>query len=64
MRVLLVLTFDIPDPEDVVAVVRRIDPPSIPHFAGTVDVVVEPHATELIDWLNEDTSKSGEGPRG
>lgn len=48
------ILLDIPDPDAVVDVVKAIDPPNIPHFAGNVAFVVEePYVTELHKWLKE-----------
>lgn len=57
MRTLIVVTCDLPEPEDAAEVVRHLDPPSIPHFAGEVRVVVEPHATAVIEWLEGDDDR-------
>lgn len=52
MKMLIVLEFEIPNPEAVTGILHTIDPPNLPHFAGKARIVVEPHATELTDWLD------------
>lgn len=57
MKALIVLTVELPDPEAVVAVMKAVDPTSIPHFTGIARVVVDPHATAVEEWLDgEDLS--------
>lgn len=57
-KVLIVLHLEVPDPIDadhtLHASLRAIDPPKIPHFAGTMNVVVEPHSNALAEWLEAD----------
>lgn len=50
---LLVLTMDLPEPEKIVDVLDIINPPNLPHFAGTIRPVVDPSASELEKWLDE-----------
>lgn len=54
MRVLVVLEFDVPTVEDIPAVLTAIDPPHLPHYVDGVNVVPEPFATELREWLDEE----------
>lgn len=44
---------EVPDPEAVAEVMKSIDPPSVPHFAGSAHVIVEPHLTTLLGWLDD-----------
>lgn len=53
MKTLLVLTLELPEPEDIAAVLAHIDPPTIPHFTGTARIVVEPVASQLEDYLDQ-----------
>lgn len=52
MKALLVLTLELPDPEAIVATLEAVNPPSVPHFAGDVRIVVEPHASTVTTWLD------------
>jgi len=52
MKVLVIFTFDIPEPEDIPVLLETIHPPSLPWFAGQVRIVVEPNATQLEKWLD------------
>lgn len=54
MKTNIVLEFDVPDPAAIVDVMKKLDPPSLPHFAGSARVVVEPHASRMIEWLDAD----------
>lgn len=54
MRVLYVIECDVPSPEQVAMPLAALNPPSLPYFKGKVRVVIEPHATELLDWLDEE----------
>lgn len=54
MKIVVVLTFEAPEPEDVVPILKAIDPPHLPHFANTVRVVIDPHASMLGAWLDGD----------
>lgn len=52
MKVLVALTFEANQPEDVVPILQAIDPPNLPHFAGLARVVVDPHASAIEQWLD------------
>lgn len=53
MKAIIVLTFDLPDPEAVPAVLTAINPPSLPYFAGTARIAVEPVASRVEQWLDQ-----------
>lgn len=53
MKMLLVLTMDLPEPEKIVDVLDILDPPNLPYFAGKVRIVVDPSASEMEEWLDE-----------
>jgi hypothetical protein len=53
VKIAIVLTFDIREPDDVPAIIRRIDPPRLPGFDGELRVVLDEHAAELIAWTDE-----------
>lgn len=52
MRISVVLNFDVPSGEASAEVLRAIDPPKLPYFAGEAHVVPEPFALELGEWLS------------
>lgn len=52
-KVLVVLTLDVPDPQDVARALLAIDPPRVPGFAGIARVVIEPEASIMEDWLDK-----------
>lgn len=54
MKAIIVVTVDLPTPEDAATVLEAMNPPSIPHFLGEVRVAVGEHAQRVIDWLDED----------
>lgn len=53
MKALIVLSLEVPDPESIVDALTAVNPPTVPHFAGMAYVVPEPHASEMIAWLEE-----------
>jgi hypothetical protein len=53
MKALIVLTFNVPTPDDLGEVLLAIDPPSLPHFEGNARVTVDPYATEIERWLDQ-----------
>jgi len=54
MRVLYVVTCEIPSPDEVAEPLKAMDPPALPYFAGEVRVVIEPTATQVLRWLDGD----------
>lgn len=52
MRALIVLAYEVPQPDDVADVLRTLNPPATPYFLGRANIVVEPHAARLLEWLN------------
>lgn len=50
-RLIVVLTFGIDEPEEIVKILKAIDPPHLPHFAGEVRVALDPYASHVIDYL-------------
>jgi hypothetical protein len=52
MKCLIVLSVDLPEPEEVVGVLKQIDPPTIPYFSGEVRVVVGTAVDETIAFLD------------
>lgn len=53
MKVLLVLTLDVEDPEHLPRIIDHIAPSTIPAFKGPLRVVVEPTATAVERWLDK-----------
>jgi len=54
VRVLYVVTCEIPSPAEVSEPIVAMNPPALPHFAGEVRVVVDPDAALLLAWLDGD----------
>lgn len=52
MKVVVVLSFDLPTVESIVPVLLKLDPPSLSHFAGTARIVTEPEASAVTSWLD------------
>jgi hypothetical protein len=53
MKVIVVISVDVPTPGDITQVLEYLDPQSIPHFAGKVRIAIEPVATQVETWLDE-----------
>ena len=54
IRVLLVVTCEVPDPQGITAALESLNPPSIPYFAGKVRVISDPAvAASIENWLDE-----------
>lgn len=53
MKLLLVLTFELDEPENVVDVIRNMNLASLPGFSGEGRIVVDPEATRIEKWLDE-----------
>lgn len=51
MRALIVLSVDVPDPENLPEVIRHINPPGVPYFEGEQRVAIDPPATHVLDYL-------------
>lgn len=54
MKAVVVLTFELPNPEAAADVLDAIDPPHLPHFAGEARITVDPWATAVEDFLDDD----------
>lgn len=61
MKLLVALTFDVPNTDDVVAITDAIDPPSLPHFEGLVRYAADPVATLVTEYL-DGSSKPADDP--
>lgn len=58
MKCLIVISVDLPHPDEIITVMKHIDAPKIPYFAGAVRVVVGDDVDEVIEFLDEsDTPK-------
>lgn len=67
MRAILVLSFDLPTPEEVCDLLDALNPPMLPFFAGEARIAVEPHASAVTRWLDEGhdlPTSSGSEPGG
>jgi hypothetical protein len=51
---IVVLSFQIDHTEQITDVLEFMDPPEIPHFAGSAHILVGDNAQDLIRWLDED----------
>lgn len=54
MRAAVLLSFDLPSTEDAAGVLSAIDPPHLPHFAGLARITVNPWASAMERYLDED----------
>lgn len=57
MKVLVILSFDLPDDHaaDLIPdILQRIDPPALPFFDREVRVTTDPVASQLEAWLDEE----------
>lgn len=52
-RLLVVLSFDIPNADVVTEILTAIDPPKLPYFAGAARIAVDPVSTQIEKWLDE-----------
>lgn len=53
MKCLMVLTFDLDTPEDAPRILKELNPPDVQGFTGIARVVLDPHATAIEEWLDE-----------
>lgn len=53
MKVLVILEFEIPNPECVAEVLSAINPPALPHFQGDARITIEPVSSAIINFLDE-----------
>lgn len=65
MKLLLVLPFQVPNPEASAEVLRAIDPPALPYFDGTARLTVSPWADVVERYLEAEGNEadSSPGPR-
>lgn len=60
MKVIIVLSFEVPGPEDVASILHTINPPKLPFFTGEARIAVGRNATTVIEWLDdEEETRSG-----
>lgn len=52
MKALVVITLELPEPDDIVEVLDHIDPPNIPHFDRDVRIVVHHDVDDVIKFLD------------
>jgi hypothetical protein len=53
-KFLITLTFDLDNVDDLATVLKIIDPPHIPWFTGTARIAIDPVATRVEEWLDEE----------
>ena len=58
---IVVLSLEVTSPDDFVAVLDKIKPTKVPHFAGEVRIAFGADAEKVIDWLDE--GEDDEGPQ-
>ena len=61
MRAIVVLDFEISDPEEVAGILTAIDPPHLPKFAGSARISVGMPANRVLEYLE---CQEGDGPVG
>jgi hypothetical protein len=56
VKALVVLSFELPDDGAafLTDIFDKIDPPSLPFFAGVARVTVDPLASQVEEWLDEE----------
>jgi hypothetical protein len=52
VKVLVVLTLDVANPEDLPAILEHIAPSMIPAFKGPLRVAIDPIATSVEEYLD------------
>lgn len=53
MKTIIVLTFDMPEPDSIVEIIEHLNPPSIPHFVGEVRISIDPWASVVEAFLDK-----------
>jgi hypothetical protein len=53
MKTLIVLTFDVSEPEEVPGILKQLDPESIAGFKHEARIVVDPYASVVERFLDE-----------
>ena len=53
-KYIIVLSLDFNTPDDVANAVKKIDPPNIHGFTGKVRIAVDPVASQVEHWLDEE----------
>lgn len=52
MKYIVVISFDLEDPDDIGDVLIEINPPRLRGFSGKVRVAIDPVATQIEEWLD------------
>jgi hypothetical protein len=52
MKALIVVSVDLPNPDEAVTVLEHLDPPTIPYFDGEVRLVVGTDVADTIKFLD------------
>ena len=53
MKYIIVLSLELTSPDDISEVLKKIDPPNNPGFAGKVRIAIDPVAAQVEAWLDE-----------
>lgn len=54
MKTLIVISLELPTPDDIVEVLEHLDPPNIPYFDRNVRIVVHHDVDAVIKFLEEE----------
>lgn len=55
MRAIIVVSVEVPEPEDLQTALSAMDVTNIPFFAHEVRVAIEPTAQAVIEWLDDES---------
>lgn len=53
IKVIVVLSFEVPDPEVMPQILSALNPPSVPYFSGSARIAIGPEAKYVETWLDE-----------
>lgn len=53
METIVVISFELDDPEEIADVLRALDPSRLPGFTGEVRVAVDDNARAVVDYLDD-----------
>lgn len=54
MKYIIVIPVELERPEELSDVLHKIDPPRLRGFEGSVQVAIDPVASQVQAWLNEE----------
>lgn len=59
MKTIVVLEFDLDDPEDVAGILTAIDPPKLPHPASSARIALAMPAARVLEYLDDNSTAEG-----